>query len=302
MKAMILAAGFGTRLRPYSNNLPKPLFPLLGNTLLSCNLAQLRRAGCLSIIINCHYLKHLIIKAFADVPDVILQPESEILGTGGGLRMAVSCFDDQPVLVVNSDIFHTIDLGKVYDNHLESGAEITMVMHDYPRFNNVIVSSDGMVKGFDGPSGDDCSRLAFTGIHVISPRILSLIPENTFYNIIDCYKEIINSGAGIRAEIINNHFWTDMGTPADYLRLHSELLLGNLDDLQQLWKHSRMGSFYIHETAVLDEEVHMNDWVSIGANTQIGKGVSLSRVIVWDNCVIPAGQHFSDTIIHNTRS
>ncbi|MCI5129172.1 MAG: nucleotidyltransferase family protein, partial [Candidatus Electrothrix sp. AUS3] len=109
MQAMLLAAGFGTRLRPYTLVRPKPLFPVCNIPLLHILLDKLVDAGCDRIVVNCHYLADQIKEAVERRPEVILQYEKEVLGTGGGLRKALEHFQDQPdtpVLVMNGDIFH----------------------------------------------------------------------------------------------------------------------------------------------------------------------------------------------------
>ena len=117
MQAMILAAGFGTRLRPYSTFRPKPLFPLLNVSLLRLVIEQLQAIGCRRILVNGHYLSKQIANEVGGLKGVSLQMEDEILGTGGGLREALSWIEDEPLLVVNGDIYHTVDLHELYRMH-----------------------------------------------------------------------------------------------------------------------------------------------------------------------------------------
>ncbi len=109
MQAMILAAGFGTRLQPYSNLRPKPLFPLLNTPLLLLTIQRLQDAGFDHIVVNCHHLKDQIRSLLAGIPGVFLQEETMIMGTGGGLRLAIDLLKDEPLLVSNGDIYHTVD-------------------------------------------------------------------------------------------------------------------------------------------------------------------------------------------------
>jgi len=145
MKAMILAAGLGTRLRPFSLVRPKPLFPVLDQPLIIRIIDQLRRHGIDEILVNCYHLKDQIINLLAHQPGVYLQQETEILGTGGGLRNAMEFFGKEPILIVNGDIFHTINLEKIIQEHRQSGHVATLVLHDYPRFNNASVTENGSI-------------------------------------------------------------------------------------------------------------------------------------------------------------
>ncbi len=105
MQAMILAAGFGTRLQPYSLIRPKPLFPVLNRPLLLATIDRLKNAGFSLIVVNCHHLRQQIVSAVKDIPGVIVQEEPLILGTGGGLALAARNLNNEPLLVTNGDMF-----------------------------------------------------------------------------------------------------------------------------------------------------------------------------------------------------
>lgn len=295
MKAMVLAAGLGTRLRPYSLQRPKPLFPVLGTPLLTHTLDQLRRSGVEGIVVNAHHLREQIRAMLHGQGDVQVQMEDLELGTGGGLRLAQNHFGEAPFLAVNGDIVHDLDLAAVYGSHCASGAEVTMVLHDCPRFNNVRVDGAGRIVGFSGPAGEGERLLAFTGVQVINPKVLSRIPEGVFYNIIDCYAEMLTRGGKIQALVASGHFWTDMGTPADYLQLHEDILLKGR--LSGFFAEDGGSPFYLAKDAVLGAGVTLQDWVAIGHGATIGEGASLSRVVVWDGAMVAPGSVVADSII-----
>jgi mannose-1-phosphate guanylyltransferase len=290
MKAMILAAGLGTRLRPYSLLRPKPLFPVLGRPLLLLLIDRLRAAGCDEVVVNAHHLREQIVSSLTGLEGIVVQQEEQILGTGGGLRRAASRFGDQPVLVTNGDIYHDLELADVYREHCASEADVTLVLHDCPRYNQVPVAGNGLILGFNGRSGQDAGggrQLAFTGIHVLDPAVLRAIPENGYYDILDCYRALIRQGKIVRALVVRNHFWTDMGTPEDYLALHA-WLLGQKEPAQR---------FCVDAEADLGASLDLEDWVAIGRGVRIGDGVSLKRVVVWDGAEIAAGSRLADTIV-----
>jgi mannose-1-phosphate guanylyltransferase len=289
MKAMILAAGLGTRLRPYSLLRPKPLFPVLGRPLLLHHLEMLRGAGFGPMVVNAHHLQEQISRCLAGEDGVTVQQEEQIMGTGGGLRLAAARLGREPVLVTNGDIYHTIDLAKVYAEHCTTGAAATLVLHDCPRFNKVTASEDGRILGFGGSQNtlEQGRLLAFTGIHVLDPAALHSIPPGVFADIIDYYRALIRRGREVRALIVRDHFWTDIGTPEDYLALHAHLL----------GKREPAGRFLVDEQAELGRGLRLQDWAVIGRGARIGEGVSLSRVVVWDGAEIAAGRQLADTVV-----
>lgn len=289
MQAMILAAGFGTRLRPFSLLRPKPLFPILGRPLLALTLERLRQAGFLEIVVNAHHLGGQIGQFLAGEPGVWVQQEAEVLGTGGGLRRARARFGSAPVLVTNGDIYHELDLARVYAEHCRSGAAVTMVMHDCPRFNRVPVAADGQVLGFaPGEGGAGARLLAFTGIHVLDPAVLELIPPGIFYNIIDGYRQALGRGLAVRAWVAADPGWWDMGTPADYLALNA-----------QLARAAAPGPLALHRgrEVLLGPGVELADWVVLGDRVTVGAGARLERVVVWDGARIEPDAVWRDTIV-----
>jgi aminoglycoside/choline kinase family phosphotransferase/GTP:adenosylcobinamide-phosphate guanylyltransferase len=242
MKGMILAAGFGTRLLPLTEKKPKPLFPILGRPLIDILIRRLESAGCEAVIVNTHHLADLIdgfVRAQAYSVPVVTRYEPTILGTGGAIKNVEDFWDDEPFLVVNSDIFTNIDLVTVYRFHLNHKHPVTLVVHDYEQFNHVWIDSRDHISGFGHtapcpppglesargtPGPTDARQLAFTGIHVLDPRVLSFIPNGTFYNMIDAYCEMIRQGLGIKGFIARKHYWYDIGTMVGYRAATREAL------------------------------------------------------------------------------
>ena len=299
MKAMILAAGLGTRLLPYTLQRPKPLFPILNKELLRLTISRLKHAGASKIIVTAHHLHLQIKKTLQNEAGLILQEERKILGTGGGLRLARPHFGQDPVLVVNGDIYHSIDYNAVYRSHRDAGADVSLVLHDYPRFNDVAMDDAFHITGFNRSEDIGLSReriLAFTGIHVINPDVLHIIPQDTTYCIIDCYRTLLKQGGTIRAHLAADHFWTDMGTPADYLKLHADLLAHKVPVYEELVEAAST-PFVGMPDACIGKEVKLLDWVCIGQNVIIEDGATLQRSVVWDGAVIPAGSIIKDAII-----
>lgn len=293
-QAMILAAGLGTRLRPHTLVRPKPLMPVLDRPLLLRAIDGLRRAGCGSLLVNAFHLREQISARLADEPAVAVQMEEKELGTGGGLRRALSRFEPEPVLVVNGDIVHNIDYRQSYARHLTEGNDATLVLHDSPRYNNVLTDPGGNILAFGGGGGEGEQRLlAFTGLQVINPALLELIPPDLFYSSIEWYRQLIAVGYRVRALVVKDHFWTDIGTPRDYLQLHASLLNGTTplyqDEVAAAVSATVGGSLFCGSGVRLGREFSCRDWVVLGHNAVVGDRVTLSRCVVWDGVTVPSG-------------
>jgi NDP-sugar pyrophosphorylase family protein len=291
MQAMILAAGLGTRLLPHTLIRPKPLFPILNQPLLLLTIKRLQLLGFDHIVVNCHHLRNHIVAALDGMPGVIVQEEEMILGTGGGLRKALKHFRDEPLLVSNGDIYHTVDFLAMYRHHIAEHNLVTLAMHSHPRFNNVLVE-DNRVVSFDNRM--IYPQRAFTGLHVIEPAVLHDINESKFSCIIDHYRKMLQEGQVIGSYPADDCYWTDMGTVADYLALHQGLLNDTIPCWQEIGPVRK--PYYIAQRAKLPANIELTDWACIG-EAHIENGTRLERVVVWDNVSILGGSRLGDEIV-----
>jgi len=241
-----LAAGLGTRLLPLTKKKPKPLFPILGQPLIDILIQRLQAAGCGGVIINTHHLAHQI-DAFVQEKhydmDVQTCHEPTILGTGGAIKNVESFVDEAPFLVINGDIFTDIDFKEVYRFHLAHRHPVTLVLHHCDQYNHVWIDDHDHVMGFGHttpcpppslhtrpgtakPVSDSGTerRLAFTGIQVLDPKVLTLIPKGRSCNIIDVYCDMIRSHRTVKGFIAQNHYWHDIGTLAGYKAAQREAI------------------------------------------------------------------------------
>jgi len=151
MKGMILAAGFGTRLRPLTNYLPKPLFPILNTTVLKNNIIQLLKIGITDISINTHYLKEKIIdyiKTEFDFPINISIEEEKILGVGGGIGRMKKYFAGDDVLVINGDVLNNFDLKLLTDFYYKEKPFAALGLYNYPKVNSVLIDDENNIYDF----------------------------------------------------------------------------------------------------------------------------------------------------------
>ena len=225
MKAMILAAGYGTRLRPYTSHTPKPLFPIAGRPLLDIIIQRLEKAGCRAVIINTHHLHGLIEDFLAQQQyglEIYTRYEPEILGTGGAIKNVSDFWDHQPFMVVNADIIADFDLAGIYQAHDRHQPAATLALCDDPRFNSVAVGPQKWINEFvprsHGQDQPADGLLTFTGVQVLEPLVLDYIPAGKPYSSIDAFKQILAEGKKLRSVIVPEGSWRDLGTPSSYRR------------------------------------------------------------------------------------
>jgi NDP-sugar pyrophosphorylase family protein len=289
MKAMILAAGSGTRLRPLTTLRPKPLFPVCSVPLLEIIVNQLAGSGVQHIMVNSHHLGgqigDFLERIAPPAPAISHSYEPELLGTGGAIKKVEGFWGDQPFLVVNGDILHTVDLMAAYRAHVTNENLATLVLHDHPRFNQVEVDREGTIVGIRQKKVREAvgktALLAFTGIHIISPRLLDDIPANRYVDIIDVYLDLAARGLNIRGHHSRNHYWCDIGTPEDYHRIHRDIFENRCGPA---W--TCPGAGFVTNGSSLGNGITLGGYVSAGKNTRIGSNCSITDTIIWDNVSI----------------
>jgi NDP-sugar pyrophosphorylase family protein len=288
MKAMILAAGFGTRLRPLTDMKPKALMPVTNKPILARNIEYLFSHDITEIIVNAHHHHQQIVDYLREESlsslNIEVKVEPKILGTGGGIKNTEGFWNKEPFFVINSDILTDINLAAVYQVHQTSGALVTLVLHDCEPYNQVQVDEQWNI--IDIAKSNTPGRLAFTGIHVINPEILSRIPQGKFSDIIECYRELIRQNKPVRACLVKGHYWRDIGSIQSYLEANRELA-GN--------------SFVIGPGCSMDSSVKLMDWGVIGENSRLGKNVALQRSVLWEGVTVKEGIKVVDAVVTSGR-
>lgn len=234
---MILAAGLGTRLRPLTNTVPKPLLPVAGTPLIVWNLLLLKRHGFCDVIINLHHLAPLIEQALGNGSRfglrITYSHEPVILGTGGGLKQAEPYFCGEPVLVINGDTLCELDLDALRTFHRERGAAATLVLRQDPeatRWGLVEVGPEDRIVRITGRGRMDepaTGQRMFAGIHILHPRLLRDVKPGVASSIIDAYVAAIEQGEPVLGYELRG-YWSDVGTPERYAETEQDARAGRI--------------------------------------------------------------------------
>ena len=236
MKAMILAAGLGTRLRPLTDNRPKALVEIAGRTMLEIALSRLRAFDVHEVIINVHHFAEMILEYLKANDNfgmrIEVSREEILLDTGGGLKKAAYFFlrdsggFEKPFLLHNVDIISTIDLRRMIQFHTENRALATLAVQDRETSRYLLFDEQLQLCGRRSGQGqkDEVVRpsrpaqaLAFSGIHVISPRLLTMMIEEGAFSIITSYLRLAAQGEKMLAFRADEYYWRDLGRPDNVL-------------------------------------------------------------------------------------
>jgi len=242
MKAMILAAGLGTRLRPLTDDRPKALVEVAGRTLLEMTLSRLRTFDVREVIINVHHFADMVV-GYLKANDnfgmrIEVSREEVLLDTGGGLKKAAHFFLDdpsrldEPFILHNVDVVSTIDLERMLGFHREHGALATLAVQERETSRYLLFDEElrlcGRRAGRDGTPEwvrrcKPAKALAFSGVHVISPRFLPMMTEDGVFSIIASYLRLGAAGENILGFRADEYYWRDLGRPENVARVEQDL-------------------------------------------------------------------------------
>lgn len=311
MRAMILAAGFGTRLRPLTLALPKPLLPVANRPLLEYTFSLLAAAGLSEVIVNGHHLADRLEEGLRGIDHagltVHFSRERKILGTAGGPKKASAFLQDETFLLVNGDFLIDIDLREVLDFHRRQRAAATMVLLEEAG-GKIYVDSGGRIRQFLEPErrpAPQWRRTGFTGIHVLEPEVLNLIPANTPWEInLQVYPEMLRRGWSVSG-FIHRGYWREAGDPAGYLAANMEVISGRAGRIAL-----RSGSgktdppganctppLLVGEGARIGAGARLGPGLVIGPEASIGSGAEIRQAVILEGTAVKGGEVISGGIL-----
>jgi NDP-sugar pyrophosphorylase family protein len=302
MKAIVLAAGYGTRLSPLSNYLPKPLIPILGKPLLGHILHKLNRSGITDIGVNLHHHADLV-RQFIAAQDpglrISLSYEPEILGVAGGIGAFREFLKDEPFFMLhNGDVLSTIPVDRLAVRYQEKRPLMAMVLHNHPAYNNVSVAPDGTICDLRDTlrPAHVARKLAYTGIAFMDATVLDFIPAQGPADLIPVCLDIIREGKHrIEALIVDGCAWRDVGTVQSYFEVHRELLSGRTELLPDMAVPA--DGRFLAEDVTCEEGSQLRGFVSVGRRCVLKKNSIIENAILWDDVTIEEGVHIRDAIV-----
>jgi mannose-1-phosphate guanylyltransferase len=300
-QAFVLGAGLGTRLRPLTHRLPKPLVPLFHRPLAAWAIDACMRAGISRFAVNTHHLAHCW-ETFGE-PVAASEPvsavngimpfwreyrgcelaifhEPELLETGGGLKNIARWMGNAPLLIHNGDIFSSMPLDRLIAAHRAGGRPVTLALRSHGPATHIALDTSGTrVIDIRGRLGRAESTHGFSGIYCVDPEFLDLLPGGEKISVIPAFLELAQAGK-LGAVVIDEGDWLDLGDRESYLRAHQELALGPR----------------IHPATQIAADARITGSV-IGPAAKIGAGARLRNCVVWPGGEVAAGADLEQCVV-----
>lgn len=307
MKAMIMAAGVGSRLMPLTSAVPKPMIPMANQPLMENTVKLLQQYGFNEIIANLYYHADSISDYFGDGSgfgvNMIYSREKELMGTAGGVKNCAWFLNDT-FIIVSGDALTDANLGQLISEHKKNGALATIALKEVSEvehFGIVITDENGKITNFqEKPSSQEAlSHNANTGIYVFEPEIFNYIPDKEFY---DFGKQVFPHLAKIGAPFYGvniNGYWCDVGSLDTYRQSHDDVLRGRVSATCRGRKIvSPEGDIVLlGKDSHFDAGARLKGSVVLGDASRIEAGAQLQNVIVWDNTLIKGGCVLQDCVV-----
>ncbi len=315
MKAVILAGGFGTRLRPLSSTRPKPMIPVLGKPNLQYLLESIERVPEIDeVILSVHYMRgeirEFIDERMGDYPKSIKFVNDPMpLETGGAIKNVEDYVEDD-FLVIYGDVFTDFNFGELIAAHKESGALITVAVtkvYDPERYGVIEVDEEGKVTHFEEKPRRPKTNLVDAGVYVLNRKVLEDIPKNReVYFEREVLPKFVASGEVYAHKMPRENYWIDLGTPEDLFYAHQVALdrISKENGYYTIKETAEVpedveiqGPVYIDEGAKIGHGVKIKAYTYIGPNTVVGDRAYLKRAILIGNDIIKERAELKDSIL-----
>ncbi|MBI3327397.1 MAG: NDP-sugar synthase [Nitrospinae bacterium] len=307
MRAMILAAGYGSRLRPLTAVLPKPLVPVANRPLLWHIIMRLRACGIHEIVINLHYRGQQIREWLGTGEPlgvaVTYSEEPELLGSAGGARRVRDFFGNEPALLVHGDLLFDVDLGEVIRYHLSHQAHATLVLHPaHHRFNygTIKVNAHGEIAQFVNAQAPWISgplvETVFTGVQILDPRLLDRIPAERFAVLTtDLYPSLLTPASRVFGYLMQG-YWSDIGTPFRYWQANMDAVRGRIAPVWAGLPHEPDPEET--QPGRLPATSRLCPPVTLGSALRVGEGCCIGpETVVGEGCEMAEGVHIVGSVL-----
>lgn len=295
MKAMVLAAGLGLRMRPLTHIKAKPVLPVLNRPLIHWTLELLADHGVTQVVINLHHLPRTVVQAVGTGRRFGLQVtwsrERRILGTGGGPRRMRDFFGDEPFFLVNGDVVYDLDLTDLLNRHRAAGTRATLALVANPdpkRYSPVVTGAGGWVRALAGlPRPARGQPSLFTGVHVLEPALLDRLPDGPSDIVRDLYARLVDEGEDVLGVRMRGA-WYDLGGPSLYLRSQLSMLSSGFRGLGR--------GPLVHPAARVHPRARVTRSV-VGPRTVVEEGAEVAGSVLWDRVRVGAGARVRGSVL-----
>lgn len=306
MRAVILVGGEGTRMRPLTCHIPKPMLPVVNRPFLEHMLDYLKRYGVSDVVLSMCYRPDVIQAHFGDGRDfgvrLAYAVEQTPLGTAGAVKNAEQHVNDT-CFVFNGDILTDLDLQAMLEFHRRVGAKVTIALtpvEDPTAYGLVETDADLRIRRFtEKPAPDQVTtNLINAGTYILEPEVLGLVPPNTFYMFErGLFPLLLEKGEPMYG-FPSHSYWIDIGTPQKYLAVHHDILLGHVN--LRLPGRSTGDGLWTGNNCVVDPTARIVGPVVLGDRVAIGPDASIiGPVVIGSDCQIEAGASMEETVIWN---
>ncbi|ADK15712.1 MULTISPECIES: sugar phosphate nucleotidyltransferase [Clostridium] len=324
MKALLLAGGKGTRLRPLTDKLPKPMVPIMGKPLIERTILKLKESGVSEIVISTCYKSDYIENYLGDGKKYGLKihyiSEDLPLGTGGAIKNAESFFDDT-FIIMNSDIVHNLCYSDFIKFHREKRASVSIAMtevKDPSQYGVIEFDGDSYIKAFkEKPkAGETNSKWINAGVYIFDPEVLKEIPEKEIVSIEkDTYPLLLNKSYKMAAYKYTD-YWIDIGTIKKYIKAHVDILYSNCNKLMKtknltnksniIFKNKSVkihpsvkiiGPVFIGQDCIIEANSQIGPYVVLGNNCHIGSSCNVSKSVLWDRINVHENVNLTNSVV-----
>lgn len=302
-RAFVLGAGLGTRLRPLTDQLPKPLIPVHHRPLISYAFAHLRGVGAREFVVNTHHLPAAYDAAFPDGTwngcPLTFRHEPVLLETGGGLANVADLFaGDESFLVYNGDILTDLPLAPLLEAHEASGNLVTLALRSGGGLRNVAFDeASGLVTDLRNALGSNSDRLfLFSGVYAVSPAFFRYLEPGRIESVVGAWLRAIRAGERVGGVVIDDGVWLDLGNRESYLAAHA---LGRRTVFPLHEPLTAEEAAPAHPGAVVSPEARVDEGSSIGPGAVVEAGATLENTVVWPGGVVKAGGRLKGCVVRS---
>jgi mannose-1-phosphate guanylyltransferase/mannose-1-phosphate guanylyltransferase/phosphomannomutase len=299
-QAFVLGAGLGNRLRPLTEELPKPLIPIFQKPLITFSLDHLIAAGITKFCVNTHHQPQCFEETFQDGSyrgcEIRFRHEPVLLETGGGIANVRDLLGEEPFLVYNADILCDLPLEPLLEEHARASNMVTLALRSHAGPQHIAFDrTSGRVldiRNLAGTASRD--EFVFTGIYAVEPEFFALLQSGVKRSVIPTFIEMIQRGLKLGGIVLDDGHWWDVGTRAAYMQLHCDLPQLDFPRYPVADPGWRVP---VHPSANVANDATLRGCSAVGARAELGSGAVLEDTIVWPEAQIAPGAHLRNCVV-----